>query len=122
MRVSVSQELVDQIHQCSELYIVLKNRYGKGYVESYKLPFVIAVGDQFWGKFQNVHAIDKHMGVSVSGVGAYLYNNFSNVVRCSYFQEKMERFYSLKAYSYVEFGHRNQYEKIYDSANSSSID
>ena len=122
MSVITPDNILQEIESCSDLSIILKSRYGEEYVESYNLPFILKAGDKFWGKFQNVHAVDKSMGVPVPGVGAYLYNNFSDVVCCSYFQQKMERYYSLKAYSHAEFKCRSKYKKIFDSRNKSSID
>ena len=120
---SDQDELLNSIRNCGDLCVILKNRYGDSYVESYQLPVIMLSGDRFWAKFHNVHPIDSGINdVTVPGVGAYAYNNYCKVVACSYMNQSMERYYSSDAYSFLEFRCRGQYERIWSSDQDNDLD
>ncbi|WP_430459816.1 hypothetical protein ACQUQU_11430 [Thalassolituus sp. LLYu03] len=120
---SKNELLIQQILSCEDLCVVLRNRYGDEYVESYQLPVVMLSGDRFWAKFHNVHPIDSGVNdVLIPGVGAYAYNNYCKVVACCYMSQTMERYYSSDAYSSVVFRCRGQYEKVWSSEYESDFD
>ncbi len=74
--------ILTDIKQCKDLWVVLENRFGNQYVESYHLTSIVSAGDEFFGKFSNVHSADPHEGIHRDNLLSYAYNNFSNVV-CS---------------------------------------
>jgi hypothetical protein len=116
------KNLLNDVLECRDLHIVLKNRHGEQYIESYHLPVIVYSNGMFWAKFRNVHSIDNLTGIISPGLGAYAYSNYCNVVSCSFLSEKKERYYSLEAYSHVEYIVRGEYEKMWCSELGGNIE
>lgn len=121
--IRMTDKLIDSILSCSDLIVVLENRYGDQYIESYMLPNILYSKGQFWGKFRNVHASDLHIDINNSNSISYAYNNFSNVVSTSCLSDRLERYYSAYSYSSVNFHTRGSYSKIWSNiANNKNIE
>jgi hypothetical protein len=118
----MQDKLIDSILSCSDLVVVLENRYGDQYVESYLLPNILYSKGQFWGKFRNIHASDPHIGINNLNAISYAYNNFSNVVSTSCLTERLERYYSAYSYSSVNFHTRGSYSKIWSNIENNNIE
>ena len=108
-------DLIDSILSCEDLYVILENRWGDRYVESYKLPNILYSDGKYWGKFRNVHGAYGHPNIEDNQILSYAYNNFSNVVCTSGMINRYERFYSSHAYGSLKFITRNKYNKIWSS-------
>ncbi len=118
-------DLIDSILSCEDLYVILENRWGDRYVESYKLPNILYSDGKYWGKFRNVHGAYGHPNIEDNQILSYAYNNFSNVVCTSGMINRYERFYSSHAYGSLKFITRNKYNKIWQSNsnnNNNNID
>lgn len=118
---NMDKNLITNILSCKDLIVVLKNRYGNQYVESYLLPSILYSNDEFWGKFRNVHAADLHEGINNQNTVSYAYNNFSNIVSTSCLRDRLERYYSSYTYSSIKFHTRGSYSRIWSSIEDSNI-
>ncbi|MEY8203533.1 MAG: hypothetical protein RPR40_00550 [Bermanella sp.] len=114
-------DLIQCMLSGQDLYVVLKNRFGEKYVESYSLPTVILHEGRFWGKFSNVHSTVGHFDLENSRTLSYAYNNFSEVVCTVALNSFTHRFYSSNVYSSVDFICKGRYEKIFDNYNRSNV-
>ncbi|MFT6733848.1 MAG: hypothetical protein ACI892_000447 [Marinobacter maritimus] len=114
-------KLIDSILSCSDLIVVLENRYGDQYIESYLLPNILYSKGQFWGKFRNNHSSDTHIGINNLNSISYAYNNFSNIVSTSCLHDRLERYYSAHSYSSVNFHTRGNYSKIWSNIENNNI-
>mgnify|MGYP000576369560 CR=1 FL=1 len=111
-------DIIESILSCEDLYVILKNRWGEIYVESYQLPNILYSDGNFWGKFRNVHSAYGHTNIEKNQILSYAYNNFSNVVCTSGIEDRYQRYYSSYAYSSMIFTTRNKYIKIWESNNN----
>ncbi len=117
----MEKDIIDSILSCEDLYVILENRWGDRYVESYKLPNILYSEGKFWGKFGNVHSAYGHSNIENDQIVSYAYNNFSNIICTSAMNNRYERFYSSYAYGSLKFKTRNKYNKIWES-NNNNID
>lgn len=111
----MDNKLTDSILSCSDLFVILKSRYGGNFIESYYLSNILYSSEKFWGKFRNIHTADTHRDIKNTALLSYAYNNFSDVVCSSSLPEKLERYYSSHAYSSLKFITKNKYIKIWNS-------
>jgi len=107
--------ITDDILNCRDLWVVLENRYGEKYVESYELPNILYSNGEFWGKFRNVHSAYSHQVEDQTQALSYAYNNFSNIVCSCGLTSKIHRYYSSFAYSSLNFIAKGAFRKIWDS-------
>ncbi len=108
-----SENLIEDILSAKDLIVVLENRYGDKYVESYQLPVIMLKNSKLWAKFGNVHSATGHSDMNESLVLSYAYNNFSDVVCTVGLNSFTQRFYSSYVYSSIKFQCRNSYQKIW---------
>jgi len=108
-----SENLIEDILSAKDLTVVLENRYGDKYVESYQLPVIMLQDNKFWAKFGNVHSATGHFDMNESIALSYAYNNFSDVVCTVGLNSFTQRFYSSYVYSSIKFQSRNTYKKIW---------
>ncbi|MEY8213551.1 MAG: hypothetical protein RPR97_03600 [Colwellia sp.] len=115
--------IIEDILNGKDLLVVLENRYGKHYKESYDLDTVIIKGNLFWGKFPCVHSPVGHKPIDITTPLAYAYNNFSDVVCTMNYENKIQRYVSTKIYSRMQYKTKGNYRLAVDGLNeSSSID
>ncbi len=116
----MENDIIESILSCEDLHVILENKWGDRYVESYKLPNILYSEGKFWGKFRNVHSAAGHSSIEENQILSYAYNNFSNVICTSAMNNRYERFYSSYAYGSLEFITKNKYKKIWDSNNNNN--
>ncbi len=109
--------IVEDILNGKDLLVVLENRYGRHYKESYNLDTIILKGDVFWGKFSNVHSPIGHKLIKISTPLSYAYNNFSDVVCTMNYAEKMQRYVGVMMYSRIQFKTKGNYRLAVNGAN-----
>lgn len=110
-----NNEILNNILSCQDLWVILENRFGRQYVESYHLTNILIAGEEFWGKFSNVHSSDPQNGINPDKSLSYAYNNFSNVVCSMCLDHYLERYYSSYTYSTVKFITKNTFKKIWST-------
>ncbi|MEY8214517.1 MAG: hypothetical protein RPR97_08545 [Colwellia sp.] len=114
----MEKDIIDSILSCEDLYVILENRWGDRYVESYELPNILYSDGKFWGKFRSVHSAFGLPNIEENKIVSYAYNNFANVVCTSEITDRYERYYSRYAYGSLKFITRNKYNKIWESTNN----
>jgi len=97
-----------------DLFIVLENRFGRHYKESYNLDTLIIHNDLFWGKFSTVHSPLGHELVKAVTPLAYAYNNFADVVCTMNYADRIHRYYSTKVYSRIQYKTKGNFELAID--------
>ncbi len=111
-------ELCTAIDAGENLYVILENRYGRPYVESYELTNVFMKGDRFWGKFRSVHASVGHLDIEQGQRLSYAYNNYCDLVCLSGFDQQVVRYYSAEAYTRMDFKTQGSSQCIWRSGES----
>ena len=109
-----STGISSQLLECKDIWVVLENRYGDKYIESYELPNILYSNNEFWGKFRNVHSAYGHNELDQTQTLSYAYNNFSSIVCTSSLTARIQRYYSTFAYSSLNFIAKGHYRKIWD--------
>jgi hypothetical protein len=117
----IDNEICEDILDCKDLWVVLENRYGDQYVESYELPNVLYSKGEFWGKFRNVHSAHGHDVVDQTQTLSYAYNNFSSVVCTCGLANGLQRYYSSYAYSSLNFITKGSFRRIWSSNDGGKI-
>ncbi len=107
--------IVDDILQGRDLYVVLENRIGRKYVESYNLSTIVIKDDKFWAKFSNSHPPIGHDKINPMHSISYIYNNFCEVVCCMCLSMNIQRFCSSNSYSKMDFYCKGQFQRIWHS-------
>jgi hypothetical protein len=120
--IRMPDKLIDSILSCHDLVVVLENRYGNQYVESYLLSNILYSDGNFFGKFRNIHPSDTHTGIRNLNSISYAYNNFSNVVSTTCLQDRLERYYSSYIYSSINFITRGSYSLAWSSEGNNDIE
>ena len=107
--------IIEDLNKGKDLFVVLKNRNGRGYTESYNLNTVVIKDKMFLGKFLPVHSPVGHSALGIRSPLSYTYNNFSDIVCTSSQSERMERFVSSNIYSEMKFGTKGKYAVIIEN-------
>ena len=115
-------ELVPRIARGEDLHVVLENRYGRPYVESYGLTNIFMKDDCFWAKFRNVHASVGHQEIEQGQSLSYAYNNYCDLVCLSGFDKRVVRYYSAEAYTRMEFVTKGEPRTVWHSGRAHSND
>ncbi len=110
--------IVKNILDGGDLFIVLENRFGRHYKESYNLDTLIIYNDVFWGKFSSVHSPMGHGLIKTETPLAYAYNNFSDVVCTMNYADRIQRYCSTKMYSRIQFKTKGNFKLAIDGVNS----
>ncbi len=112
---------IDEILQGRDLYVVLENRMGRKYVESYNLSTIVLFEDKYWGKFRNNHAPMGHDQINPLHCLSYIYNNFCDVVCNMSLSMGVQRYCFASSYANLEFFVKGEYERIWDDKNKGNI-
>ncbi len=110
--------IIKSILNGEDLFIVLENRFGRHYKESYNLDTLIIYNDLFWGKFSSVHSPMGHELVKAVTPLAYAYNNFSDVVCTMNYADRIQRYYSTKVYSRIQYKTKGNFKLAINGDNS----
>ncbi len=110
--------VIKSILNGEDLFIVLENRFGRHYKESYNLDTLIVHNDLFWGKFSSVHSPMGHELVKSATPLAYAYNNFSDVVCTMNYADRIQRYYSTKVYSRIQYKTKGNFKLAIDGDSS----
>ncbi|MEY8203536.1 MAG: hypothetical protein RPR40_00565 [Bermanella sp.] len=110
------EDIVEDILKAKDLVVVLENRVGHHYLESYQLSSVLMLGGKFWGKVRHVHPPVGNDDVYYSQPLSYAYSNFCDVVCSMSMGMNTRRYSSAFNYSRLDFLCKGSFKEIWNDS------